>query len=188
MTDVKLSLIVAMAKNRAIGLNNTLPWHLPEDLKYFKSVTMGKPIVMGRKTFDSIGRPLPGRLNVVITRNSEWQHPGVKTASSLQQAMSIAEEQRAADQDESEGIGIKGVGTKGISTEALEVMVIGGEEIYRTAIDLADRLYITRVQATVQGDAFFPEYNEADWQEASRQEPEVQGETPYFFQVLERTA
>ena len=183
MTDVKLSLIVAMAKNRAIGLNNTLPWHLPEDLKYFKSVTMGKPIVMGRKTFDSIGRPLPGRLNVVITRNSEWQHPGVKTASSLQQAMSIAEEQRAAEQGErGEGEG------EGISTEAEEVMVIGGEEIYRTAIDLADRLYITRVQATVQGDAFFPEYNEADWQEVSRQEPEVQGDTPYFFQVLERAA
>ena len=173
MTDVKLSLIVAMAKNRAIGLNNTLPWHLPEDLKYFKSVTMGKPIVMGRKTFDSIGRPLPGRLNIVITRNSEWQHAGVKTASSLQQAMSIAEAQ-LAEQDDSAGLE--------------EVMVIGGEEIYRTAIDLADRLYITRVQATVQGDAFFPAYNEADWLEVSRQEPDVQGETPYFFQVLERAA
>lgn len=169
MTDTKLSLIVAMAKNRAIGLNNTLPWHLPEDLKYFKSVTMGKPIVMGRKTFDSIGRPLPGRLNIVITRNSDWQHAGVKTASSLQQAMSIAEEQ-----GDSEGLE--------------EVMVIGGEEIYRSAIDLADRLYITRVQATVQGDAFFPEYNEADWLEISRQDPDVQGETPYFFQVLERAA
>ncbi|MDX2350293.1 MAG: dihydrofolate reductase [Porticoccus sp.] len=169
MTDVKLSLIVAMAKNRAIGLNNTLPWHLPEDLKYFKSVTMGKPIVMGRKTFDSIGRPLPGRLNIVITRNSEWQHSGIKTASSLQQAMSIAEEQA-----DSEGLE--------------EVMVIGGEEIYRTAIDLADRLYITRVQATIEGDAFFPEYNEANWREVSRQEPEVQGDTPYFFQVLERAA
>ncbi|HEB26545.1 MAG TPA: dihydrofolate reductase [Porticoccus sp.] len=178
MTDVKLSLIVAMAKNRAIGLNNTLPWHLPEDLKYFKSVTMGKPIVMGRKTFDSIGRPLPGRLNIVITRNSEWKHPGVKIASSIQQAMSIAEEQREAEQDEGEGV----------SAEAQEVMVIGGEEIYRTAIDLADRLYITRVQATVQGDAFFPEYNEADWQEVSRQEPEAQGDTPYFFQVLERVS
>ena len=79
--NITLSLIVAMADNRTIGRNNELPWHLPDDLKYFKSVTMGKPIVMGRKTFDSIGRPLPGRLNIVITRNTGWQHSGVKTAA-----------------------------------------------------------------------------------------------------------
>ncbi|MCL4121095.1 UNVERIFIED_CONTAM: hypothetical protein GTU68_044418 [Idotea baltica] len=151
-----------MADNRTIGRNNELPWHLPDDLKYFKSVTMGKPIVMGRKTFDSIGRPLPGRLNIVITRNTEWQHPGVKTAASLQQAVAIA-------------------------APIQEVMVIGGEEIYRTAIELADRLYVTRVQAEVEGDAFFPQYNESEWQEVSRQEPESQGEIPYFFQVLERS-
>ena len=170
-TGVTLSLIVAMAENRTIGLNNELPWHLSEDLKYFKSVTMGKPIVMGRKTFDSIGRPLPGRLNIVITRNTEWQHSGVETAASLQQAVAIAEEANPQDQ------------------EALiqEVMVIGGEEIYRTAIELADRLYITRVQAEVEGDAFFPEYNEPEWQEVSRQQPDSQGDIPYFFQVLERS-
>jgi len=170
-TGVTLSLIVAMAENRTIGLNNELPWHLSEDLKYFKSVTMGKPIVMGRKTFDSIGRPLPGRLNIVITRNTEWQHPGVETAASLQQAVAIAAEANPQDQ------------------EALiqEVMVIGGEEIYRTAIELADRLYITRVQAEVEGDAFFPEYNEPEWQEVSRQQPDSQGDIPYFFQVLERS-
>ena len=164
-TDVKLALIVAMASNRTIGRDNELPWRLPEDLKYFKSVTMGKPIVMGRKTFDSIGRPLPGRLNIVITRNAEWQHLGVKTASSLQKAVAIAVETQP---------------------KIREVMVIGGAEIYRAAIELADRLYITRVQAQVEGDAFFPEYDEAAWREVSRQEPEVQGETPYFFQVLER--
>ena len=174
LPEAKLSLIVAMAQNRTIGRNNQLPWHLPEDLKYFKSVTMGKPIVMGRKTFESIGRPLPGRLNIVITRNSEWQHPGVTTASSLQQATVIAAEQAATKQDS--------------RAEMQEVMVIGGEEIYRVAIDLADRLYITRVQETIQGDAFFPEYNESAWQEISRQEPEVQGDTPYFFQVLERSS
>ncbi|MEH6467310.1 MAG: dihydrofolate reductase, partial [Porticoccus sp.] len=123
-------------------------------------------------------RPLPGRLNIVITRNSEWLHPGVKTASSLQQAMSIAEAQGATEQDDSERI----------SAGPQEVMVIGGEEIYRAAIDMADRLYITRVQATVQGDAFFPDYNEADWQEVRRQEPDAQGDTPYFFQVLERVS
>jgi len=163
--DVKLSLIVAMAENRTIGRNNELPWRLSEDLKYFKSVTMGKPIVMGRKTFDSIGKPLPGRLNIVITRNTDWQHPGVKAASSLQQAVAIAVEENPQDR---------------------EVMVIGGEEIYRTALGQADRLYITRVQAKVEGDAFFPEYNESEWQEVSRQQPELQSETPYFFQVLER--
>tara|TARA_R110000822_G_scaffold187752_16_gene326758 strand:+ start:57724 stop:58284 length:561 start_codon:yes stop_codon:yes gene_type:complete len=178
LPEIKLSLIVAMAQNRTIGRNNELPWHLPEDLKYFKAVTLGKPIVMGRKTFESIGRPLPGRLNIVITRNSAWQHPGVTTASSLQQATVIAAEQAAAEQNSGAEI----------IEEIQEVMVIGGEEIYRVAIDLADRLYITRVQATVQGDAFFPEYNESAWQEVSRQEPEVQGDTPYFFQVLERSA
>ena len=168
---ITLSLIVAMAENRTIGLNNELPWHLSEDLKYFKSVTMGKPIVMGRKTFDSIGRPLPGRLNIVITRNAEWQHSGVKTAASLQQAVAIAAEVNPQDQE----------------APIQEVMVIGGEEIYRTAIELADRLYITRVQVEVEGDAFFPEYKESEWQEVSRQQPGSQGDIPYFFQVLERS-
>jgi len=163
--DITLSLIVAMAENRTIGRNNELPWRLSEDLKYFKSVTMGKPIVMGRKTFDSIGKPLPGRLNIVITRNADWQHPGVRSAGSLEQAVTIAVEE---------------------NPEGQEVMVIGGEEIYRTALERADRLYITRVQAQVEGDAFFPEYSESEWQEVGRQQPEFQSDIPYFFQVLER--
>jgi len=165
----KLALIVAMDQNRVIGNDNHLPWRLPEDLKYFKSVTMGKPIVMGRKTFDSIGRPLPGRLNIVVTRNNHWQHPGVETATSLAQAMAIAAENAPKP----------GAGEH-------EIMVIGGEQIYRAAIDSADRLYITRVQVDVEGDAFFPEFNESEWQEISRQQPEFQGDIPYFFQVLER--
>lgn len=164
--DITLSLIVAMAENSTIGRNNELPWRLSEDLKYFKSVTMGKPIVMGRKTFDSIGKPLPGRLNIVVTRNADWQNPGVRVASSLEQAVAIAVEENLQGQ---------------------EVMVIGGEEIYRTALEQADRLYITRVQAKVEGDAFFPEYNESEWQEVSRKQPESQSDIPYFFQVLERT-
>ena len=163
--DITLSLIVAMAENRTIGRNNELPWRLSEDLKYFKSVTMGKPIVMGRKTFDSIGKPLPGRLNIVITRNADWQHPEVRPANSLEQAVAIAAEE---------------------NPENGEVMVIGGEEIYRTALERADRLYITRVQAKVEGDAFFPEYNESEWQEVGRQQPESPSDIPYFFQVLER--
>ncbi|MBT3567035.1 MAG: dihydrofolate reductase [Porticoccus sp.] len=166
MTDkMRLSLIVAMANNRTIGLNNTLPWHLPGDLKYFKSITMGKPIVMGRKTFDSIGKPLPGRLNIVITRNTNWSFSGVEVASSLDQAKNIV-----SLMDESMS----------------EIMVIGGSEIYNTAIDQADRLYITRVQASFEGDTFFPLFDEEIWHEVSRQEPEQQGETPYFFQILEK--
>ena len=166
MTDkMRLSLIVAMANNRTIGLNNTLPWHLPGDLKYFKSITMGKPIVMGRKTFDSIGKPLPGRLNIVITRNTNWSFSGVEVVSSLDQAKNIV-----SLMDESMS----------------EIMVIGGSEIYNTAIDQADRLYITRVQASFEGDTFFPLFDEEIWHEVSRQEPEQQGETPYFFQILEK--
>ena len=154
---MRLSLIVAMANNRTIGLNNTLPWHLPGDLKYFKSITMG--------TFDSIGKPLPGRLNIVITRNTNWSFSGVEVALSLDQAKNIV-----SLMDESMS----------------EIMVIGGSEIYNTAIDQADRLYITRVQASFEGDTFFPLFDEEIWHEVSRQEPEQQGETPYFFQILEK--
>lgn len=167
MADLTLSLIVAMDRNRVIGCDNALPWHLPEDLKYFKSVTMGKPIVMGRKTFESIGRPLPGRLNIVITRNTGWQHPGVVVAHSLSEALVLA-------------------GNDPPSREAGEVMVIGGEQIYRAAIEQASRLYITRVDTEVKGDAFFPEITEDHWREVECQQPVQQGDTPYCFQVLER--
>ena len=114
-------------------------------------------------------------MNIVITRNTGWQHSGVKTAASLQQAVAIAAEANPQDQE-----------TLIQEAPIQEVMVIGGEEIYRTAIELADRLYITRVQAEVEGDAFFPQYNESEWQEVSRQQPGSQGDIPYFFQVLER--
>ena len=162
---MQFSLIVAMANNRVIGCNNTLPWCLPEELRYFKSVTMGKPVVMGRKTFDSIGKPLPGRLNIVVTRNASWSFSGIEVASSLDQAKAIV-----LLMDES----------------TPEVMVIGGSEIYGAAINQADRLYITRVQASFEGDTFFPVFDEEVWREVSRQEPEQQGDIPYFFQVLEK--
>ena len=167
MAELTLSLIVAMDRNGVIGCDNALPWHLPEDLKYFKSVTMGKPIVMGRKTFESIGRPLPGRLNIVITRNPGWQHPGVVVAHSLSEALVLA-------------------GNDPPSREAGEVMVIGGEQIYRAAIEQASRLYITRVDTEVEGDAFFPDITEGHWREVECQQPAQQGDTPYCFQVLER--
>jgi len=167
MKTLTLSLIVAMARNRVIGRDNAMPWHLPEDLKFFKSMTMGKPIVMGRKTFESIGRPLPGRLNIVITRDSAWQHEGVAVAHSLEDALALAQADPGA-------------------REAGEIMVIGGEQIYRAALKKADRLYITRVDTEVAGDAYFPEFDEGDWRQVACWQPESKGETPYFFQVLER--
>lgn len=167
---ITLSIIVAMANNRAIGKDNQLLWHLPEDLQYFKRTTMGKPIVMGRKTFESIGRPLPGRLNIVITRQKEWQHDGVKVVHTIDEALKLAEAQSIID---------------GMD----EVMVIGGAEIYKTALPVADKLYVTRVDADIDGDAFFPEINNKIWQETGREAFLASGNNPYdyAFCVLEKS-
>jgi dihydrofolate reductase len=148
---MKCSLIVAMAKNQTIGIDNTLPWHLPNDLKYFKQVTMAKPIIMGRKTYESIGRPLPGRTNIVITRQEDYQAEGVIVVNSLQRALDKAED-------------------VGFVTGHDEAMVIGGAEIYQQALVQADRLYITHVHADVDGDAFFPDILWSDWQESKRED------------------
>lgn len=148
---ITLSIIVAMANNRAIGKDNQLLWHLPEDLQYFKRMTMGKPIVMGRKTFESIGRPLPGRLNIVITRQTDWQHEGVKVVHAIDDALKLAEAQSIID---------------GVD----EMMVIGGAEIYKTALPVADKLYVTRVDTEIDGDAFFPVIDSAIWQETARED------------------
>jgi dihydrofolate reductase len=148
---MKCALIVAMASNQTIGINNTLPWHLPHDLKYFKNVTMAKPIIMGRKTYESIGRPLPGRTNIVITRQSDYQAEGIVVVNSLQQALDKAEDISFVSGHE-------------------EVMVIGGAEIYQQALLQADRLYITHVHAEIEGDAFFPTIEWSDWQEFKREE------------------
>ena len=145
-----LSIIVAMANNRAIGKDNQLLWHLPEDLKYFKRMTMGKPMIMGRKTFESIGRPLPGRLNIVVTRQSDWQFEGVKVVHSIDAAKKLARAQALID---------------GVD----EVMLIGGAELYKTSIDHADKLYVTRVDTDIDGDAFFPEIDANQWQEITRE-------------------
>lgn len=159
---ITLSIIVAMANNHAIGKDNQLLWHLPEDLKYFKRITMGKPIVMGRKTFESIGRPLPGRLNIVITRQKDWQHEGVKVVHTIDDALQVAEAKSLID---------------GVD----EMMVIGGAEIYKTALPNADRLYLTRVDAEIDGDAFFPEVDEATWVEVDRESFSASGHNPYDY-------
>ena len=165
---MKLCLIVAVSRNGVIGLNNQLPWHLPEDLKYFKSVTMGKPIVMGRKTYDSIGRPLPGRTNIVITRDASWSAPGVEVAQTLEAALELG------------ATACKAAGAE-------EIMVIGGEQIYRMTLDSAERLYLTQVDAEVEGDAFFPEIDPEVWKQVSVQVPEKTDTHPYRFLILDRT-
>lgn len=139
-----LSLIAAMAKNRVIGRNNSLPWHLPEDLKYFKATTLGKPILMGRKTFESIGKPLPGRTSVVLTRNQGWSFDGCLVVPSLDAALA-----QLADRE--------------------EILVIGGAELYQQTLARADRLYLTEIDADFEGDAWFPEFDRSLWQQISCQ-------------------
>jgi dihydrofolate reductase len=149
-----LTLIVATERHNGIGINNTLPWRLPEDLAFFKRTTTGHPILMGRKTFESIGRPLPNRRNIVITRNHDWQHEGAETAGSLQQAADIA------------GDG--------------EVFVIGGAQIYVEALPLASRLIVTEIAADFACDAFFPAIDPAVWEEVSR-EPHHSAEQGFAY-------
>jgi len=135
----RITLIVARDRHGGIGRNNTLPWHLPEDLQHFKSSTMGHPIIMGRKTFESIGRPLPGRRNLVVSRNPQWAHPGCEPASSIEDAV-----MRCAGSP--------------------EVFVIGGAQIYQQALTWADRLLITEVDVDAQADTFFETLDPAVWQ------------------------
>ncbi|MFC5411014.1 dihydrofolate reductase [Larkinella bovis] len=140
-----ISLIAAVAENGVIGRDNDLVWRLPDDFKYFKQTTSHHPVLMGRKTFESLGKPLKDRLNVVITRNPDYQPEGVVVVDSLQKALAEARK-------------------TGIS----EAFVIGGAEVYKEALPLADRLYVTEVKASVEGDAHFPEFDRVEWQERSR--------------------
>jgi dihydrofolate reductase len=139
-----LTIIVAFDAKRGIGINNTLPWRLPEDLARFKRITTGHAIIMGRKTFDSIGRPLPNRRNIVLTRNSDWQHEGVEVVNSLQQAIAL------------------------IGTEA--AFVIGGADIYAQALPLCGQLLVTEIEQDVACDAFFPTIETQHWQETEREQ------------------
>jgi dihydrofolate reductase len=161
-----ISIIVAMAHHRVIGLKNQMPWHLPADLKHFKTVTMGKPMIMGRKTFESIGRPLPGRLNIVITRNTDWHVDGVVIAHSLTDALAAA-------------------GT------ADEVMIIGGGHLYAEALPAATRLYLTQIDLDVrEADTWFPEYSPEQWHLVHEDLHQTDDKNPYSyrFQILERSA
>lgn len=162
-----VSLVVARADNGVIGHDNGLPWHLPADLKHFKQLTVGKPIIMGRKTYESIGRPLPGRHNIVVTRNAEWSAEGVTVVPNLAEAVVAA-----------------GLDPQ---TRASEIAVIGGAEIYAQALFFADRIHLTEVHAKPEGDTLFPALDAATWQEVAREDhPAADGQPGYSFVTLDR--
>lgn len=166
---MELALICAMAENRTIGKNNSLPWHLSEDLKYFRRVTMGHCIIMGRKTWESIGRPLPGRENIVITRNNDFKAEGARVVNSLEEAIALAESVSAAE-------GLK------------EAFIIGGAGLYQAAIARAERFHLTRVHSSVEGDTHLMEFDESEWAEVSREEFHKSEKNPYDYSIclLER--
>lgn len=147
---MRVAVIVAVAENGVVGKDNALPWHLPEDLKYFKAKTLGKPIVMGRRTFESIGKPLPGRTNIVISGNRDYAAPGVTVVSSMAEALELARAAAASDGQD-------------------ELMVIGGASVYAEALPFADSIYLTEVHAAIDGDAYLPTVDWSCWREESRE-------------------
>ena len=161
---MRVSLIAAMAQNRVIGRDNQLPWRLPADLQHFKKITMGKPIVMGRKTWQSIGRPLPGRTNIVITRDANFQAEGCVVVHSIDGAI------QAADGND-------------------ELMIIGGANLYEQTLGQAERLYLTRIKADVEGDAWFPQLEDNKWKQVECESftADAKNEYDYEFVVYERT-
>ncbi len=167
MTLPRLSILVAMARNRVIGQHNKLPWHLPADLKHFKLLTMGHVIVMGRKTYESIGRPLPGRTNIIITQQKNFAVPGATVVNSIEDALLACEQANAADS---------------------ECFVIGGEKLYRQTIAMCQRMYITEIQRDFEGDTIFPEYDPSGWKETQREKyfPDNDNAMEYHFVVLDR--
>ncbi|ASM51206.1 dihydrofolate reductase [Pseudoalteromonas espejiana DSM 9414] len=155
-------MIAAMANNRVIGLDNNMPWHLPADLQHFKKVTTGRPVIMGRKTFESIGRPLPGRRNIIITRNENYSASGIETVTTPEAALDLV-------------------------NEVEEVMIIGGGNIYQQFLPLATRLYLTFIDLAVEGDTQFPDYQaEANWQIVDEQQnkPDEKNQYSYKFVTL----
>jgi len=158
--NARIALIAALARNRAIGRGNAMPWRLPEDLKRFKRLTMGHAVIMGRRTFESIGSPLPGRSNIVITRSRDWSPHGCAIVHSLDAALAAAE---------SPG----------------ETFVIGGAQIYALAMPLAQRLYLTEIERDFEGDAFFPDYDRSAWREVSREHRAAAGAEGFDYAFVE---
>ena len=151
-------MIAAMGKNRVIGKNNDMPWHLPADLQHFKKTTLGCPIIMGRKTYDSIGRPLPGRLNIILSRNVDLVIDGCTVVNSLEDAMALAEK-----------------------TGASEIFITGGAHLYNKFLENADRLYLTLIDEEFEGDTYFPNYTQLDWNEIERDEYQSDEKNPYDY-------
>lgn len=164
VSEVPVALIAAVARNGVIGGGNRLLWRLPSDLKRFRALTMGKPVIMGRKTYESLGRPLPGREIIVVTRDAAFRPEGVDAAASIQAALALGQEKARA-------------------SGAAEVTVAGGGEIYAQTMAVADRLYITEVEIALDGDARFPPINPAIWRQVSREAgmPEAKDEVGFAF-------
>ena len=163
--SIRLSMMVAKASNNVIGRNNKLPWYLPNDLKYFKQVTFGKPVIMGRKTWESLKGPLPGRTNIVITRQPDYRAEGAKVVATVEDAITMAENVAFIEGQE-------------------EAVIMGGAEIYALALPQTERLYLTEVHADVEGHTFFPEYATAEWQEIGREDFAAEGPNPYDYSCV----
>lgn len=159
---MNISIITAIGKNRELGKNNSLLWHLPKDMTHFKNVTTGHSVIMGRKTFESIGRALPNRRNIVVTKNTDYKNEAVEVAHSLEDALNLVKDEE-------------------------EVFIIGGAQIYKEALPFAHKLYITKVDGTFDADTFFPEIDESKWHLVSKEEHKKDQTNPYdlVFEVLE---
>ncbi|MFA7267716.1 MAG: dihydrofolate reductase [Sterolibacterium sp.] len=162
--SLRITLIAAVAKNHVIGIGNAMPWRLPEDLKRFKSLTLGHPVIMGRKTWDSLGRPLPGRKNIVISRATDRTIPGADLVGSLQAGLAVA-----------------------AATGTNEAFIIGGAEIYRQALPLANRLQLTEIAKDYVGDVFFPDVDPTEWHETLREPHHAEAGFDFAFVTYERS-
>lgn len=164
---MNINIVVAVSENQVIGKDNQLLWHLPNDMKFFKNTTWGMPVIMGRKTYESLGKPLTGRTNIVVTTNTGWSAPGTIAVSSLEAALTAA-----------------------AATDAKEVYVIGGGEIYRHALPVTHRVYLTRVHSQIEGDTFFPELPVSEWSLHSRLDfpTDEKHAFAYSFEVWDRIA
>jgi dihydrofolate reductase len=168
----RLSALVAMAQNRVIGKNNALPWRLPADLRRFKALTMGYPIIMGRKTHETIGRLLPGRASIIITRQPGYEVQGALVVRSIGEALNACAQTRSGEAEQLAPVG--------------KCFVIGGAEIFQQMLPLCDRLYITEIQSDFEGDAYFPEFDRDDWHEVAREKHIDDDGLEYHFVTLER--